>query len=103
MTTEQIRKQVRAAGKRVSVPHLYRIFLKLGIRPSGANQRPQQYPSEAAELIIVHFGLAERGSSRVEKNGAAVSHNSVRRGFPRPARLLSPKQLQKFKPNKRDA
>ena len=57
MTTKQIIRLLKSGGKSTSVPQLYRYFSKLDIRPAGARQRPQIYPADTAERILVHFGF----------------------------------------------
>ena len=60
MTTAQILKAVRKGGKQIAIAHFYNLAPKLGIRPAGARQRPQQYPADSAERLLIHFGLSER-------------------------------------------
>ena len=59
MTTKQTLKELAAAGKAVSLQQLYRYFNQIGISPSGANQRPQQYPADTARRVLAHLGFAE--------------------------------------------
>jgi len=63
VTTSQIIKTIGRAGKSISVPTLYRLLSKLDIKPAGANQRPQNYPSDSATKIAEHLGLEIATSS----------------------------------------
>ena len=94
VTTTEIRKNLKAAGKRVSVPHLYRLFARLGIRASGAKQRPQQYPPETADRIKEHFGLA--GPTWLFGGSATVTNQAPARAE-KPAKLIPLAKLKSMK------
>ena len=57
MTPSQILLALRKGGKRCSQPQLYRYFSMFGIKPAGIRQRPQIYPADTAERILVHLGF----------------------------------------------
>lgn len=57
MTTQEILSELAQAGKTVCPAMLYRYFKTLKITPSGASQRPQQYPPDTANRIKAHLGL----------------------------------------------
>jgi hypothetical protein len=57
MKVTAVLKTLRAAGKQLNRPSLYRYFTKLGIRPV-VRQRPANYPGDTAAKIIAHLGLA---------------------------------------------
>lgn len=91
MTTAVILRRLKNNGKNIGLAHLYRLFTRLGISPSGVRQRPQQYPPDTAERILKHFGLAGGGAvpPRSVPNG---NGNGVRRP---PAWILSLEQIKK--------
>ena len=43
---------------------LYSYFRRLKIKPIGAQQKPQRYPEDAAEKVLVHLGLLPRRKAR---------------------------------------
>jgi hypothetical protein len=58
MTTKQTLQALAAGGKIISLGRLYVYLNRLGIKPAGANQRPQQYPPDTAERILAHLGFS---------------------------------------------
>jgi dihydroneopterin aldolase len=58
MTTKQALKKLAAHGKKVTLQQLYRYFIACDIKPSGANQRPQQYPADSVQRILQHLGYS---------------------------------------------
>lgn len=59
-TIQQIREELAAAGKPVSVPQLYRYFRRLGLQPV-ARMRPALYPEDTAAQILAALGLVKTG------------------------------------------
>ena len=58
MTTKQTLKALAASGKKISLGRLYIYLKRFEIKPSGVNQRPQQYPPDSAERILQHLGFS---------------------------------------------
>jgi hypothetical protein len=56
MTVPQIREKLSPV-KPVSTPQLYRYIKVLHIEPLGARQRPQHYPEDTPQKILLHLGL----------------------------------------------
>jgi hypothetical protein len=81
MTTKQILRELKEAGKLIQIAQLYRYFLKFHIDPLGPPQRPQIYPNDSATKILLGLGWedikAERTAqvhiSRINGNGNAAS------------------------------
>lgn len=63
-TADKIHKRVRAV-KPCSRAMLYIYFKRLGIKPVGARQRPQNYPDDAADRVLKHLGLEEPAPARI--------------------------------------
>ena len=57
MTTKQTLQALRRAGKPIQKSRLYLLLADLSINPVGARQRPQIYPADTAERILVHLGF----------------------------------------------
>jgi hypothetical protein len=70
MTTKQILRELRDAGKPVKLQQLYRYFLKFNIAPSGVRQRPQHYPPDSTAQILFGLGIVDR--VEIPANGGAV-------------------------------
>jgi hypothetical protein len=78
MTIAQIQKQV-APVKKLSRNGFYRYFERLQIKPIGCRQRPQNFPDDAADRIIIHLKtgrivsmkelLQEKSRARRQRNG----------------------------------
>ena len=64
MTTTQLLKSLKAAGKPVCLSHLYRLFRILDIQPLGRS-RPQLYPPETVERILAHLGVSNVDARRL--------------------------------------
>lgn len=103
MTTKQTLRQLAAAGKQVTVQQLYRYFNKLEISPSGAPQRPQQYPEDTAQRILQHLGLVpaplapEVTAASVLGKYPPLETPAVRAALPR-TRLLSNTEINAARP-----
>jgi hypothetical protein len=57
MTIRMIQRSLAANGKRVKMRQLRQYIKDCGIQHLGIRQRPQQYPDNAAEIIMSHLGL----------------------------------------------
>ena len=71
MTTNKIRETLRLAGKSIETAQLYRYFRQFNIRPLAVRQRPQQYPAEAATIILQNLGLAPAAPLQTKKQQLA--------------------------------
>src|SRR5882672_12193708 len=92
MTTIQLRKSLKKAGKPVCLSHLYRLFRILDIAPAGRS-RPQQYPADTAARILVHLGFSAVAGVRKSSNGVHPPRRDAR-----PAHLISTAALRAAKP-----
>ena len=102
MTTAQILQQLKKGGKKVQFVQLYRYFRALNITPSGANQRPQQYPEDTAARILAHLGLAPALAPEVTAASLLgtfppLETPAVRAALPR-NRLVSNDELKAARP-----
>lgn len=70
MTTANILRELRKAGKPVSRMQLHRYFLKFKIAPLGVRQRPQQYPPDSSARILFGLGIVDR--IEIPANGGEV-------------------------------
>jgi hypothetical protein len=57
MTTAEILKTLKKAGKPVGLAQLYIYFSRLAIRPA-VRTRPANYPPDTAERILAHLGFS---------------------------------------------
>jgi hypothetical protein len=70
MTASEIREKV-SQQKPVSRPQLYRYIKALNITPIGARQKPQRFPDDAADRILIHLGF-KNGTAKVTHSVAAT-------------------------------
>jgi hypothetical protein len=56
--------QIRAI-RPMSLRQLQRLIADLAIKPVGARQRPQPYPSDTAARVLTHLGLAQDKTDRL--------------------------------------
>jgi len=90
---------MRKSGKSIGPARLYQLLNQLDIQPAGARQRPQQYPADAAERLLNHFGIFPAG----ENARIPVANGQRGRGLANPShagKLISVRQLRAAKPQK---
>jgi hypothetical protein len=80
MTTKQIHKHLRGAGKPIGVAQLYRLFNRLEIKPLGI-ARPQNYPDDAPARILKHWGLTP-SPAEGRNGGELISVEQLRAAKP---------------------
>ena len=75
ITIEQVQKQICQAGKAISVRQIQRYFSALGIKCLGKRQKPNVYPSNAADRVLTHLGL---NGEIAAHDGRVVSLNKLK-------------------------
>ena len=58
-TTDQILETLQSTGKPVTKRTLYRYLEILKITPLGARTKPQLYPVDTIDRILIHLGLKQ--------------------------------------------
>lgn len=79
MTIDQITQRVTAL-KPVSRRQVIRYLNDCDIKPSGARQRPQQYPQNSAIVILHHLGLAEAEELTTSAGNGVAAGRSAKKG-----------------------
>lgn len=89
MNVETILNTLSEHGKEVTTVSVFRYLSRLGIKPVGVRQRPQNYPDDAAARILAHLGIVNGGgngdSGRIPDPKAAARSRS--NGLPSMAEL----------------
>jgi hypothetical protein len=63
-TIPEILNEVKKV-KPCSRAQIYRHIAALEIEPIGARQKPQQYPADSAQRILMHLGYVKNGSPKI--------------------------------------